>query len=104
MARYVLSTLAQQDLQDIRTYHLERSGAKVARYVARELTAAFRFLAATSGAGHFREDLTDEAVRFWPVFAYLVIYDSTARPIGIARVLHGSRDITAILGPRRTSP
>jgi plasmid stabilization system protein ParE len=36
-------------------------------------------------------------VKFWQVFWYMIVYDHLARPIGIARVLHGSRDIEAVL-------
>ncbi len=57
---------------------------------------ALRFLAATPGAGHRRDDLTDEDVRFWPVLSYLIAYDPAMRPIGIARVLHASRDLEAL--------
>ena len=56
-----------------------------------------QFLASTPGAGHQREDLTDDAVLFWPVFSYLVVYDPSKRPIEIARVLHGKRDVATIL-------
>ena len=68
----------------------------VARYVLGEIAKAFWFLAATPGAGHRREDLTDEPVKFWSVFSYLIVYDPESRPIGIARVLHGMRDLGAI--------
>lgn len=63
----------------------------------REIAAAFRSLASKPGIGHFRDDLTDEPVKFWPVFSYLIIYDPTTRPVGVARVLHASRDLEAML-------
>jgi antitoxin ParD1/3/4/toxin ParE1/3/4 len=47
--------------------------------------------------GHVREDLTDEPVKFWPVNSYLIVYDPTARPVEIARVIHGHREVSAIL-------
>jgi hypothetical protein len=43
-----------------------------------------------------RRDLTDESVKFWPVFNFLVVYDLVVQPIGIARVLHWSRDLAAL--------
>ncbi len=67
----------------------------------REIGAAFGLLAAVPGAGHVREDLTDEPVKFWQVFSYLVVYDHLARPIGIVRVLHSRRDVAVVLA--RTS-
>ncbi len=40
-----------------------------------------------------RDDLTDEPVKFWSVFSYLIVYDPATQPLGIARVLHGSQDL-----------
>jgi plasmid stabilization system protein ParE len=70
---------------------------RVARQVLREIAAAMRFLSSIPGAGHYRPDLTGDLVKFWQVYSYLIIYDHTARPIGIARVLHSSRDIASVL-------
>ncbi len=103
MARgYRLSAEAEQDLLDIQAYYLEQAGARVARHVMSEIARGFRFLAATPGAGHLRPDLTDEPVKFWAVFAYLIVYDPATQPIGIARVLHGSRDLETLF--RRRPP
>jgi plasmid stabilization system protein ParE len=57
---------------------------------------AFNLLASTPSAGHWRDDLTDAHVRFWPVLGYLIVYDPTTQPIGIARVLHASRDLESL--------
>jgi toxin ParE1/3/4 len=99
-ARYHLSPEAQQDLLDIRDYYLAEAGAGVTRHVLGEIAHALRFLASTPGAGHRRDDLTDEDVRFWAVFSYLIVYDPTMRPIGVARVLHGSRDLMSMFRER----
>ena len=96
MKPYSLSSDAQHDLEDIRTYYLKYADARVARHVARQMTAAFRFLAATPGAGHARPDLTDEPVKFWQVFSYLIVYDPVMQPLGIARVVHASRDLMTL--------
>lgn len=96
MPGYVLSPEAQQDLQEIRAYYLTQANARVARYVIDEITRAFRFLAATPGAGHVRPDLTPEPVKFWSVFSYLIAYDPAMQPLGIARVRHGSQDLAAL--------
>ena len=50
------------------------------------------------GIGHVRDDLTDQPVRFWAVFSYLIIYDPVPRPVQVVRVLHGARDLAALLG------
>ena len=97
MPRYVLSSEAQQDLEDIGAYYRQEVDARVARRVLRGITSAFELVAANPGAGHFRAHLTSEPVKFWPVFSYLVVYDPVTQPLGIARVLHGRRDIAALL-------
>jgi antitoxin ParD1/3/4/toxin ParE1/3/4 len=57
-----------------------------------------RRLAQTPGMGHLREDLADEPLRFWPVYSYLIIYRPETDPLEIVRVLHGARDVRAVLG------
>ena len=54
-------------------------------------------LASHPDAGHLRSDLTPLPVKFWPVFSYLIVYDPSARPPAIVRVLHGRQDVAAIL-------
>jgi toxin ParE1/3/4 len=98
--RYRLSFEAQNDLEDIRQYLVKAGGVSVAGLVLRELRQALAFLAATPGAGHRREDLTDEPVKFWSVFSYLIIYDPATQPLGIARILHGSQDLEALFRKR----
>jgi len=94
--RYILSPDAKRDIEQIRDYFLEEAGARVTRHVLGQITRALRFLAATPGAGHRRDHLTDEDVRFWPVLSFLIAYDPATRPIGIARVLHAARDLDAV--------
>ena len=95
-ARYILSPEARRDIQQIRDYYVEEAGAQVARHVLGQITNTLRFLAETPGAGHRRDDLTDEDVRFWSVLSYLIAYDPAMRPIGIALVLHAARDLEAL--------
>ena len=97
MKRYILSPEAQQDLSDIRQYLLKEAGLPVARHVMGKINAALRVLSVMPGVGHFRQDLTGEPVKFWQVFWYMIVYGHFARAIGIARVLHSSRDIEAVL-------
>ena len=97
MTRYRLSPEAQSDLTDIKNYLNAEGGPRLARYVLGELRGALQLLAANPGAGHGREDLTDEPVKFWPVFSYLIVYDPAMKPIGVARVLHASQDLERML-------
>jgi plasmid stabilization system protein ParE len=58
------------------------------------------FLARTPGAGHGRKDLTDEAVRFFPVYSYLIVYRPEKKPLEVVSILHGRRDVERILKGR----
>lgn len=58
------------------------------------------FLAGTPAAGHWRKDLTDESVKFFPVYSYLIVYRPETKPVQIAAILHGHRDIQALLKDR----
>ena len=103
MTRYRLSPEAQGDLTDVRQYLMGEGGARLARYVLGEIRSGLQLIAANPGAGHSREDLTDEPVKFWPIFSYLIVYDPAMKPVGIARVLHGSQDLETMFRhrPRR---
>lgn len=97
MRRYLLTDEARQDIADIRNYLKREAGPDVAQSTLRKIRDAFTFLGSTPGAGHLREDLTSEPVKFWPVFSYLIVYNPTARPIEIHRVIHGSREVSTVL-------
>ena len=96
MTRYRLSPEAQGDLADIKQYLIGEGGPRLARYVLGEIRTGLQFLAANPGAGHSREDLTGEPVKFWPVFSYLIVYDPVMKPLGVARILHGSQNLEAM--------
>lgn len=79
-------------------------GAQLGRYVLGKIRDGFQFLAANPGAGHSRDDLTDEPVKFGPVFSYLIVYDPAMKPLGIARVLHGSQGLDTMFGFDHPAP
>ncbi len=97
MTQFRLSPEAKADLTEIRDYLVDEGGRRLARYVLKEIGEAFHLLANNPEIGHRREDLTPLPVKFWPVFSYLIVYDPAAQPVGVARVLHGKREIDAIL-------
>jgi plasmid stabilization system protein ParE len=97
VARYLLTSEAEQDIDLIKTYLLEQGGSRLAQHVLSRVRRAMQFLGARPDAGHARRDSTSEPVKFWQVFSYLIIYDPAPRPVHILRVLHASRDIEAIL-------
>lgn len=57
-------------------------------------------LAATPGSGHWRKDLTDEPVRFFAVYSYLIVYRTGTRPLQVVAIVHGQRDVERLLRDR----
>ena len=47
--------------------------------------------------GRLREDLADEPLRVVVVHRFLIIYRAENTPVEIVRVLHGARDVEAVL-------
>ena len=98
MADFILAPAARADLHEIWDYYAsEIQDVDVADRIRDELFAAFDALAKTPGMGHYRSDLVAEPLRFWRVRDYLILYRSEKRPLEIVRVLHGKRDVQAIL-------
>jgi toxin ParE1/3/4 len=96
MSLYVLAPAARSDLIEISDF-IGRENPEAAKRVLADLRSAMRGLAETPGMGHLRNDLADEPLRFWSVFSYLIIYRPKTKPLQIIRVLHGARDVKAIL-------
>ena len=63
----------------------------------RTIFGALEQIARMPGMGHRREDLTEEDLRFWPVFSYLIVYRPGSSPLEVIRVLHGRQDVGAEL-------
>jgi plasmid stabilization system protein ParE len=96
MADHFYSPEARLDLLDI-WEHIADDDVDTADRVEREIEQAISLLARNPGLGHLRRDLTSKPVRFWPIYSYLIIYDSDARPLEVVRILSGYRDVAAIL-------
>lgn len=96
MSDFRLSPQAFRDIDEIWEFIAE-DNLDAADNVRDEIFAACGKLADMPGMGHLREDLADEPLRFWRVYSYLIIYRPESRPLEIVRVLHGARDIFALL-------
>ena len=96
MSRFILTDSAKQDVSDVVAY-IRRDNRGAAKRVRAELRAAMQMLADSPGLGHTREDLTPEPVRFWSVYSYLIVYKPDSKPLQVLRVLHGARDVGAVL-------
>lgn len=96
MAEFFYSPEARLDLLEIWEF-IARDDIDAADRVEKEIERHVSLLAANPELGHFRSDLTSKPVRFWPVYSYLIVYDSAARPLEVVRVLSGYRDIATML-------
>ncbi len=96
MSRFVLTPAARGDLEEIVDF-IAQDSPDAAQRVRRELRNSMRMLANTPGMGHFRGDLSDEPLRFWQVYSFLIIYRPETRPLQILRVLRAARDVRTIL-------
>ena len=70
--RFVLAPQAALDLVEIWRYIKEQTSLTIADRVESAIREKIAFLAGTPGAGHSRKDLTDEDVRFFPVYSYSI--------------------------------
>lgn len=98
MSMFRIAPAADADLDEIWSYINSQSGTAAADRVEDDLHLAMRRIAETPGIGHLRLDLADEALRFYSVHKFLIIYRPEQRPIEVVRVLHGSRNVASILG------
>jgi toxin ParE1/3/4 len=99
MSRFVIAPAARSDLIEIWNYYAAEVGdVDLADKISGEIFAGIRAAARKPGIGHFRRDLVNEPLRFWRVRSYLIVYRSEAKPIQVVRVLHGARDVQAVLG------
>jgi plasmid stabilization system protein ParE len=98
MSGYILAAPAQEDLLAIRRYYLREAGYRIARQMSAEFVSAFRMIARNPGVGHRREDLAaSRPILFWPIKDYLILYRIMRRSVEIVMIMHGSRDIAALI-------
>jgi toxin ParE1/3/4 len=98
--RYVLSPEAVLDMVQIWRYINKQSSAAVADRIEAVIRKRIVFLARTPGAGHWNKNLTDEAVKFFPVYSYLIVYRPETKPLQVVSILHGHRNVEQILKGR----
>jgi toxin ParE1/3/4 len=98
--RFVLAPQAALDLFEIWQYIKEQTNVSTADRVESAIRKRMAVLAETPGAGHHRKDLTDQNVKFFPVYSYLIVYRPRTTPLQIASIIHGRRDVEQILKGR----
>ncbi len=99
-SRYVLAPEAARDLVGIWRYIKKQSSLEMAQRVEAVIRDRIVFLAKNPSAGHWRKDLTSEAVRFFSVYSYLIVYRPDTKPLQVVAVLHGRRDVERVLRQR----
>jgi toxin ParE1/3/4 len=99
-SRYVFAPEAAFDLVQIWRHIQKQSSVAMADRVEGVIREKIVFLAGNSGAGHWRKNLTDEAVKFFPVYSYLVVYRPDTKLLEVVSILHGRRDVEQILKHR----
>ena len=95
--RYILAAEAARDLVSIWRYNKKYAGVAVADRVEAVIRQKILFLAGTPDGGHWRKDLTDEVVKFFPVYSYLIVYRPKSSPLEVVAFLHGRRDLEQLL-------
>jgi plasmid stabilization system protein ParE len=67
--RYVLAPEAAADLVEIWRYIKKQSSIEIADRVESVILDKILFLAGNPGAGHWRKNLTDQPVKFFPAYS-----------------------------------
>ena len=79
-------------------------GKESSEEIADRVEAAIRdrivSLAKSPGIGHWSKDLTDEAVKFFPVYSYLIVYRPDTKPLHVVAILQGRRNVERVLKDR----
>lgn len=98
MRHFRLSNGADRDLDEIWEY-IDTDNLDAADRLVERLHTAFLWLSNYPGAGHKRRDI-DKPLLFWAEGSYEIVYRVFVDFIEIEAILHGSRDIPAVLDER----
>ena len=98
MASYRLTRPALRDLEEIVTYLTREASAEVSLRIEARLFDAFADLTRLRVLGHRRLDVRRKDLLFYSIDPYLIAFRREERgSVTIVRVLHGMRDVGAIL-------
>ena len=99
MSDYAFTPEAAEDLFEI-WRNIATANIQAADRLEVRVKKACQFLAEGPLHGHLREDLTKRPVRFWALPRYrnyIIVYEPSAKPLLVIRILHGARNVSAIL-------
>jgi antitoxin ParD1/3/4 len=80
--------------------HIAGDSVDLANRIEDEFHDLFASLGRMPRQGHRREDLTSRPVLFFPLYSFLVVYQTDMQPIRIMAVLRGKRNVKRILKQR----
>jgi toxin ParE1/3/4 len=98
--RYELSEYADEDLISIWSYVAERNPVAAEKLI-RRIDAACERLVDMPFMGRARGRRL-RGLRSWVVGSYVIFYRPVGATIKVVRILHGARDIPAILGDKQS--
>jgi plasmid stabilization system protein ParE len=101
-APFEFTPLAVEDLDRI-WWFIAKDNLDAADRVESEIVATCRRLAKRPRMGAKRDDITSLPVRFWPVTKfpnYVLVYRPETVPLQVIAVLHGMRNLGAVLKGR----
>ena len=97
MKRYRLAPAARDDLKHISHYiAVERESPQGAKRLRERFLDSFRLLAKNPLIGQACPEF-GENMRIWPVGNYVVLYVPRDNGIDIVQVVHGARDLPAVV-------
>jgi toxin ParE1/3/4 len=95
MARYIEASLAKEDLSEIIQYIARDNPDAAERFLA-QVMEQYQQIADNVEMGRLRSEIAPET-RMCPFGDYIIFYQPIREGVAIARFLHGSRDIDAIM-------
>jgi antitoxin ParD1/3/4 len=98
--RYVLAPEAALDLVQIWRYIKKNVSLQMADRVESVIRDKIVYLAERPSRGHWRKDLTNEPVKFFSIYSYLIVYRPETSPLQVVAILHGRRDVEGLLKDR----
>jgi plasmid stabilization system protein ParE len=96
VARYVLTRPAERDLGEIWDF-IARDDVRAADRVIEEIRKAILRLTEFPRMGRLRPDVSDQPLRSWPVFSYLIFYRPDSRPLEVVRIVSGFRELDDVI-------
>jgi plasmid stabilization system protein ParE len=97
--RFRLTPEARADLREI-LLDIATDSPDTAERLRYEFYQALLGLARAPGTGHYHEELLDRRYRFWNFYSHVICYLWRKKPIQIIAVLHGARNLAALLAAR----